>query len=296
MRALERENPFPSAGHVPLELAVNWRSRPRVLALVREVFRAAAASTEHGEAARQSGLADWTQEPLAGEDPGYAEVDILARDDEDPPERDRLQGLLGQLRARGYAWGDIAMLATGTTTSCAPPRGSTRSPSPSSPSAAWTCAGRKVASEILALLAFLDSPTDDLAFATFLLGGIFALGRPAPRCPVADFLFRCRGEQPLYKAFQREFPDAWTRLLAGLFRSAGYLPLYDLVSEACAAFGIFAAAGEEEAALAKLLEKVKKFEGSGSNSLREFLGSAGEAGDAEEWAIDAPRSADACGP
>jgi ATP-dependent helicase/nuclease subunit A len=291
MRALERENPFPSAGHVPLELTVNWRSRPRVLALVRQVFRAAAASPEHGDAARQSGLAEWTQEPLAGDDPGWAEVDILARDDENPPERIRLQALLGQLRARGYAWGDIAILAHRNDDILRATSWLNEKSIPFLSFSSLDVRGRKAASEILALLTFLDSPTDDLAFATFILGGIFRRAAGAP-LPVADFLFRCRGEKPLYKAFQREFPDAWARLLAGLFRSAGYLPLYDLVSEACAALGVFAAAGEEEAAVARLLEKVKEFEGSGSNSLREFLGSAGEAGDADAWAIDAPRSAD----
>jgi ATP-dependent exoDNAse (exonuclease V) beta subunit len=64
------------------------------------------------------------------------------------------------------------------------------------------------------------------------------------------------------------------------------------VSEAYAAFRVFDAAGEEEATLARLLEKVKEFEGSGSNSIREFLGSADSGSDADEWAIDVPRNAD----
>src|SRR5208283_2842159 len=105
-----------------------------------------------------------------------------------------------------------------------------------------------------------------------------------------EFLFRARGEKPLYKAFQREYPSLWKKCFAGLFRSAGYLPLYDLVSEAYAAFDVFALAREEEATLAKLLETVKEFEGSDTNSLRVFLGQAG--GDGGEWAIDVPRGAE----
>ena len=87
-----------------------------------------------------------------------------------------------------------------------------------------------------------------------------------------SFLFDSRTQRPLYKAFQREFPELWKACFAGLFRSAGYLPLYDLVSEACVRFDVFSLVGEEEATLAKLLEVVKEFEGSGANSLREFLG------------------------
>jgi ATP-dependent helicase/nuclease subunit A len=297
MRALEAASPFPSAGHVPLELDTNWRSRPRILEFAAEVFRGAAAgSPQYAEAARRSGLARWTQKPLAGEDPGYVEVEILERDEEDPPERRKIHVVLEQLRARGYRWGDIALLASKNEEITRATSWLNEKAVPFISFSSLDVRGRKVAAEMLALLGFLDSPPDDLAFATFLLGGIFASALAARRAGVPpsmhSFLFRCRQERPLYKAFQREFPELWRELFAGLFRSAGYLPLYDLVSESYTAFRVFDAAREEEATLAKLLEKVKEFEGSGSNSLREFLGSAGSAGDGGEWAIDVPRGAD----
>lgn len=303
MRRLEGESPFPSAGHVPLELATNWRSRPRILELAAGVFRVAAcASPEYAEAARRSGLASWTQKPLDGVDPGYVEVEILERDDEDPPERRKIHALLDQLRERGYRWGDIAILASKNDDILRATSWLNERSIPFISFSSLDVRGRRVSSEVLALLGFLDSPTDDLAFATFILGDIFARARAGHngvqdrdadgRRSIEGFLFRCRGEKPLYKAFQREFPDLWRGLLAGLFRSAGYLPLYDLVSEAFAAFHVFDAAGEEEAALSKLLERVKEFEGSGSNSLREFLGSADGGGEADSWAIDVPRGAD----
>jgi ATP-dependent helicase/nuclease subunit A len=204
--------------------------------------------------------------------------------------------VLEQLRARGYRWGDIALLASKNEEITRATSWLNEKGIPFISFSSLDVRGRKVAAEMLALLGFLDSPPDDLAFATFLLGGIFASALAARRGgeppSMHTFLFRCRKERPLYKAFQREFPELWRELFAGLFRSAGYLPLYDLVSEAYTAFRVFDAAGEEEATLAKLLEKVKEFEGSGSNSLREFLGSAGSGSDGGEWAIDVPRSAD----
>lgn len=297
MRQLEAASPFPSAGHVPLELDTNWRSRPRILELAAQVFRGAAAgSPQYAEAAQRSGLARWTQKPLPGDDQGYVEVEVLERDDEDPPERDKIHAVLEELRSRGYRWGDIALLASKNEEITRATSWLNEKGVPFISFSSLDVRGRKVAAEMLALLGFLDSPTDDLAFSTFLLGGICAnaLARRGSeaQAQMHSFLFRCRRERPLYKAFQSVFPELWRDLFAGLFRSAGYLPLYDLVSEAYAAFRVFEAAGQEEATLAKLLEKVKEFEGSGSNSLREFLGSADTGGDGGEWAIDVPRGAD----
>jgi ATP-dependent helicase/nuclease subunit A len=296
MRSLEAENPFPSAGHAVRELERNWRSRPRVLAAAAETFRVnAAGSADYREAARRSGLDAWTQEALEGDDPGYAEVEILARADEDPPERRKLLEVAGDLRRRGYRWGDIAVLAAKNEHIIRATSWLNEAGIPFISFSSLDVRTRGIAGEILGLLGFLDSPPDDLSFSTFLLGDIFGrtlMGRYgwASTAPLHEFLFKSRADKPLYKAFQRDFPTLWKELFAALFRSAGYLPLYDLVSEAYAAFDAFTLAGEEQATLAKLLEAVSAFEGSGTNSLREFLGQA--AGDGGEWAIAVPRSAD----
>ena len=153
MRRLESASPFPSAGHVPLELTTNRRSRPRILALAASVFRvAAAASPDYARAARDSGLAEWTQEPLAGDDPGYAEVDILERDDEDPPERRKIHAILEQLRARGYGWGDIAILASRNDDILRATSWLNEKAVPFISFSSLDVRGRKAASEMLALL------------------------------------------------------------------------------------------------------------------------------------------------
>jgi ATP-dependent exoDNAse (exonuclease V) beta subunit len=296
MRGLEAANPFPSASHVILDLRQNRRSRPRIIDLVSRVFRQeAAASPQYREAARQSGLDAWTQEALQDEDPGYAEVDILARDEDDPLEKAKLQGLLAELHGRGYAWRDIALLSPRNEDVLRATAWLTESRVPVLSHSSLDVRLRRRASEVLSLLSFLDSPTDDLAFASFILGDLFGrAARGTGRSPseLQGFLFRCRTERPLYKAFQREFPDLWGKLLKGLFTAAGYLPPYDLVSEACAVLGLFDLAADEEATIARLLEKVKEFEGSGANSLRGFLDTADAEEAAEKWAIAAPRSAD----
>jgi ATP-dependent helicase/nuclease subunit A len=294
MRSLEEGSPFASAEPVVDELRVSQRSRPRVLELAAEVFHTrAAGSAQYREAAHRSGLDAWTQEAKPGDDPGYAEVQVFERDDEDPPEKARLLEIIAELSARGYAWGDIAILAAKNeeivrATSWLNERGI-----PFLSYSSLDVRARRVAKEMLALLAFLDSPPNDLAFATFVLGGIF--DRAARTRAGADtavlvraLLFEARAERPLYKAFQKRFPELWKECFAGLFRAAGYLPLYDLVSEAYARFDVFARVPEEEATLAKLLEAVQDFEGTGGGSLREFLGQAGGES-AAAWAIEVPR-------
>jgi len=104
-----------------------------------------------------------------------------------------------------------------------------------------------------------------------------------------DFLFRNRKRSPLYKLFQEEFPDLWEEYFARLFRSTGYLPLYDLVSEIYRVFEVFETFKEEEATLIKILEVIKNFEREGMNNPGDFLRLAyDEISGEAEWNIDVP--------
>ena len=225
------------------------------------------------------------------------EVAVLARDDENPPERERLHALLEDLRRRGYRWGDIAVLASRNEEVIRATSWLNEEGIPFISFSSLDVRRRKPAGEILALLAFLDSPKDDLSFVTFILGDIFRAaldespGAPSP-ARLHRFLLEHRDRTPLYKAFQHEFPGAWEDFFTHLFRSAGYLPLYDLASEIYAVFEVFRRRPDEEATLAKLLEAIKDFEGSGSNSLRDFLRFAADTGAGGAWDIDVPEGSD----
>ena len=77
---------------------------------------------------------------------------------------------------------------------------------------------RKIVGEIIALLEFLDSPVDDLAFATFLFGDIFRSALKEQREGVTEQIHaiclsdRSRRGRPLYKIFQDRMPEVWDRL------------------------------------------------------------------------------------
>ena len=174
MRRMETENPFPSARHTVAEMDVNYRSRSRILDLAAQVFKKnAPALPEYREAARRSGLDSWEQSAADREEPGCVEVVILPRDDENLPERQRLHALLADLRRRGYRWGDIAVLASRNDEIIRATSWLNEERVPFISFSSLDVRRRKPAGEILSLLAFLDSPKDDLSFVTFILGDIF---------------------------------------------------------------------------------------------------------------------------
>ena len=80
-----------------------------------------------------------------------------------------------------------------------------------------------------------------------------------------------RDKDPRYTALRRRHPDLWEKYFEPFFNSVGYLPLYDLVTRMYREFDVFRLFPGEEAALTKLLEAIKGFEGEGRNDLREFL-------------------------
>jgi len=301
MKAFEKQNPFPSAKHIVEELGTNYRSLSRILEFNEKVFRDTLdAKEEYREAAGRSGLTDYVQKVSDGrESPGYSEVSILEKDEDDPPEKKKIQGLVAELTSRGFGYGDIAILTPKNEDAIRATVWLNEKDIRFVSYSSLDIRRRKITGEIVALLNFLDSPLDDLSFATFLLGDIFAgalslhpagAGREALRA----FIFSHRNAPPLYKAFQGEFQDLWDEFFSDLFRSSGYFPLYDLLCQIFNVFRVFQVLADEEATLVKILEVVKDFEGEGYNSLKDFLALAGD-GDAGEarWDMDVPGDIDA---
>jgi len=307
MKSVENRahNPFPSAEHKVEELRTNYRSREGIIAFNEKVFKdILAGSDKYRQAGAESGLTDYVQEVKSGwEGTGLAEVTLLERDDDDPPERTRIQEIVAGLCSRGYAYGDIAVLTQTNEDAVRATIWLNEKGIPFISFSSLDIRRRKITGEVVALLEFLDSPTDDLAFSTVILGDILKRNLDAEfpgtnRDRLPDFLFINRGGRknrlPLYKAFQQEFNELWDRYFAGLFRSSGYCPLYDLVSDLFSVFRVFELIPEEEATLVKILEVVKEFEGKGYNSIKDFLEFAddGDTGEAV-WNMDVPKGLNA---
>jgi ATP-dependent helicase/nuclease subunit A len=305
MKEMEDEggNPFPSVEAIQVRaLPDNYRSRERVLDYVKSVFlerlKPAGGPDAGGEAggkeedaekpeslayfrsvASENKLNAWDQDvPPAHRNRGYVTYTVLTRDDANPPEKAELQSRVLDLHARGFGWSDIGVLTYRNEFVAKAAAWLNEKGVPFIPFSSLDVRKRKIAAEVLAFLRFLDSPPDDLAFAEFLLGGILARNLAVDAAGeslelIRSFLFECRKTKtaPLYVAFRRAFPRLWTAYFEPFFKTAGYAPLYDLVTQAFRAFRLFDLFPEEEAALAKLLEAIKDFEGQGRNDLREFL-------------------------
>ena len=301
MKKAERNNPFPSAEHIVRELDTNYRSLQKILDFTEKSFKQIVpGKDEYKNAGERSGLVDYVQKVKENNiSPGYAEVTLCERDNDNPSERLKVQELIQELNKRGFKHGDIAVL---TQTNEDAVRVTTWLNEKDIYFISFSnldIRRRKVTGEIVSLLNFLDSPTDDLSFATFILGDIFSriLEKDAPEMKrelFRTFLFTFRDNPPLYKAFQKEYENLWAKYFAGLFKSSGYFPLYDLITEIFSVFRVFETMEHEEAALVKILDAVKEFEGAGYNSLRDFLSFAADSeSDESEWNMDVPTDIDA---
>ncbi|MBI5076417.1 MAG: UvrD-helicase domain-containing protein [Nitrospirae bacterium] len=301
MREMENpdKRPFPSAHHQVKELDTNYRSLQEIIDFNARVFKQkVAADEEYGCIAARSGLTDYIQKVKAGnEGKGHVQIRIIEQEGDETPERAEVQDLLTGLTSRGYGLRDIAILTFDNDDVVNITAWLNEQGIDFVSYSSLDIRRRKVIVEIVSLLRFLDSPLDDLSFSIVLLGDIFS---PMLRDAgigleqMQEFIFSHRRNRPLYKSFQPAFPALWERCFNGLFRSAGYLPLYDLVTEVFRIFGIFPAFREEEAALAKMLEVVKTYEQSGKNSLRDFIEFVtDEERNEADWNIDLPKEMEA---
>ena len=296
MKGLESSSPFSSAHHHVKELEVNYRSLERVIDFSKTFFRKVIALDEqYREPARRSGLMDYEQRVEKGHrDSGYVEVIRCEKKEGELPEKNEIQDLIKALIERGYSWSDIAILAYRNEDVVNITTWLNEVAVPFVSYSSLDIRTRKLTAEVVALLTFLDSPPDDLSFAGFILGDIFRKAfekgeKVLELRVVHEFLFRNRKKPPLYKVFREEFPHLWETYFEALFKSTGYLPLYDLVSEAYRIYRVFDHFREEEATLVKILEVIKNFEGQGRNNPGEFLKYAsGEEAGESDWTVDVP--------
>jgi len=278
------------------------------------------------EAARQSGLDDYETVPLKNphrqeSELGYVEVEIIEPDNflsteqqnsEEPatgeePEatdqetrvKERIQNLVLELRERGYHYADIGLLTYRNETVAEIAAWLNEKNIPFVPFSALDIRKRPVVREILSFLQFLDFPLDDLNLAVFITGQIFERRLKAESSNLTRELIHLflqkrtflSGQRlpPLYLDFKENYPRLWEIYFEQFFRTVGFLPLYELVSQIFQTFKLFELFPEEQAALIKLLEVIKAFEGQGQNNLRDFLSYSEQPEDDQGiWTVDVP--------
>ncbi len=304
MKSLEETSPFTSAEHEIRELFINYRSQETILRFSERIFNDIVPNSEYAKGAALSGLSSYRQDvPEEARGKGYVEVIEIERDDDHPREKDVLQSLIEELHQRGYRYSDIAVLTSDNYKVVQTTGWLNEKAIPFISYSSLDIRRRRITSDIISLLKFLDSPLDDLSFSTFLLSSICRepLGRHGVSVnDIHRFILNHRrlaiedrDVQPLYISFREHFPTFWEEHLQRLFNWTGYLPLYDLLSAICADFDLFGRFPDEEATLAKLLEATLDFEGKGNNSLKDFLRAFESDADETAWTLDIPRDTDA---
>ncbi|MDI6783934.1 MAG: 3'-5' exonuclease, partial [bacterium] len=211
-------------------------------------------------------------------------------------EKQDIQTLIQDLKLRGYEYSDIAILAYKNKTVIQVSSWLNEKGVPFISYSNLDIRQRKIIGELIGFLKFLDSPVDDLSFATFILGDIFKKILEQENSALQpgqlhSFIFQTKQtkSRPIYKAFQAEHPTLWDTYFSSLFKSVGYRPLYDLVTEIYRTFSLYTTFPQEEATLTKLLEVIQAFEGHGKNNLREFLKfSMEEDSEDTSWNINVP--------
>ncbi len=308
MKRLRDENVFPSAKKDPKTLATNYRSFEKILRFNDDVFKNNVPGKAIAGAEQASGLAidaQLVKEGFRGK--GYVELTSFAADaeadDSAPlPERQKLLAVVADCLTRGYQRSDITILSPRNRDIVEVSGWLNETGISFVSHSSLDVRSRKVTGELLGLLQFLDSPIDDLSFATFILSDVFERllrqhHQPVRRQDLLDFLFTHRltprHDRPLYLFFRETYPDLWQEYFENLFNVVGYLPVYDLISETYKSFSIFSLLPDEEATLVKILEVVKDFEERAENTLKAFLHYAEESSEDADWNVDIPTDIDA---
>ncbi len=309
MRRMMERDEFPSVKTTERLLTTNYRSQERLVEFTKDLFHTRVPMVIPPDISDRSGLASYEQEVFEkNKNKGYVEVHLFEAAEKNaekqsapPPEQEKLLSIIRNCRARGYRYGDIAVLTPRNHDVVEVSRWLNDGKIPFLSHSSLDIRTRKLTGELLALLRFLDSPVDDLAFATVLLGEIVSVVVPqtAGNQEWHSFVGRPaahdRKKTPLYSRFRSEHPELWNRYFEQLFNLVGYLPVYDLVAEIYKLFDLFSTQAAEEATLAKFLEVVKNVEAKGNSSLKDFLASAEDKEEegSDVWNVDVAGSEDA---
>ncbi|MGB9764473.1 MAG: UvrD-helicase domain-containing protein [Candidatus Saccharicenans sp.] len=218
---------------------------------------------------------------------------------EEQPEKKKLQEVIQELIDRGYDYSELAILTYKNQTVVEIASWLNEINIPFVPFSSLDIRERPLIREILSFLQFLDFPLDDLNFSVFLYGQLLQKNFLADSPDLTldklrEYIIETRlnpqtRNRPLYTLIRDAFPDIWEKYLDPFFKTAGYLPLYELVSQIYRTYRPLVLFPEEQGALIKLLEVIKIFEGQGKSNLREFIKfSQSPVDDESIWTVDVP--------
>jgi ATP-dependent exoDNAse (exonuclease V) beta subunit len=182
--------------------------------------------------------------------------------------REKLLGLIKDLRARSFDFKDIAVLSRSGARVEEMSGWLIEEGIPVESEKTLNIRENSLIKEITSFLKFLDSPIDDLSFASFILGEIFCAASGLAKEKIEDFIFRNRMQKKkedafaayLYRAFQKEFPQVWQQHIDKFFKNVGFLPLYEMLVTIYADFRVLEKFPGNQSFFMSFLELVKEKE------------------------------------
>jgi len=120
--------------------------------------------------------------------------------------------------------------------------------------------------ELVALLRFLSSPIDNVAFASFVLGDIFPKATGIKSQELHDFVFHLRkrlaheNDLFLYTEFRQQYGEVWANFMDKFFKNVGLYPLYEFVVSIYNKFDCLRHFPQYQGYLMHFLELIKKYE------------------------------------
>ncbi|MEW5797718.1 MAG: UvrD-helicase domain-containing protein [Bacteroidota bacterium] len=306
MKRLESDpHYFPSAHSRVVTLDTNYRSSQALVDFVKEVFTINTKEIGYDVYAKESGLLECAQNvPFDQRGKGYVEVKFIQQTDELAEalieEQKYIIDAISDCVHRGYDYKDIAILTPNNADVVQISSWLNAARVPFISHSTLDVRRRKVIGELISYLRFLDSPVDNLSFATFVLGDVFTnvvkqSKTSVHREQLRELLFEGTSQPGGYQylAFRRKYPELWEEYFETLYNRVGYMPVYDLVSEMFKILSVFELCKYEESALIKFLECVKQFENERNNSIKDFLLFTQEEAEGDQWCIDVPTNAHA---
>ena len=128
--------------------------------------------------------------------------------------------------------------------------------------------------ELISFLRFINTPDDDLSFASFISGTIFHKKTGMSANEIIEWLTEKRTTdniQRLYSAFRADYPKVWDDCFEDFFKKSGYLPLYEFVVLFLKKWSLFSNFPDEVPYFLHICELIKNNEASEENNLSAFL-------------------------
>jgi len=131
---------------------------------------------------------------------------------------------------------------------------------------------RKTISELISFLTFLDNPSDNFSFATFILGEVFLSVSEEKKEKIFEFFTQASSEKKLlYASFKEKFPSLWEKFFENLFSKSGYLTCYEIINLTFRDFQIYENFSSETAFLIKMCDIAYSLNSQGLGSISDFL-------------------------